>query len=117
MNSTTLSSDDPLQCGRTHHKANISEKIKTINNKIEQNKAEYNSNRQTGKISALSSGNISKYEFLTDKELLPEKDLLETAAAMKRFKYSQLGKELKAQTNAAESFAISFLSLMEKKNQ
>ena len=31
--------------------------------------------------------------------VLPEKDLLEEAAAMKKFKYSSLGKELKAQTD------------------
>ena len=46
---------------------NISEKIKT-NKKIEKNKAQYNLDRQTAKISALSSGNVSKYEFLTGKE-------------------------------------------------
>ena len=31
----------------------ISEKIKTINNKIEENKTEYNLDRKTAKISAL----------------------------------------------------------------
>ena len=41
----------------------INGKIKTINNKIEQNKAQYDLDGQTAKISALSSGNISKYEF------------------------------------------------------
>ena len=41
----------------------ISEKIKTIENKIEQNKAQYNLDRQTAKVSALSPGNVSKYEF------------------------------------------------------
>ena len=58
----------------------ISEKIKVIKNKIEQNKAQYVLDRQTAKISALSSGNVSKYEFLTDKDVLPEKNLLEKAA-------------------------------------
>ena len=80
----------------------ISEKIKAINNKIEQNKAQYGLNRQTGKISALSSGNVCKYEFLTGKDGLPEKDLLEKAVTLKIFEYSPLGKELKAQTSAAE---------------
>ena len=51
----------------------ISEKIKAINNKIEQSKAWYNLNRQTAKISALSSGNVSKYEFLTGTSVLPKK--------------------------------------------
>ena len=80
----------------------ISEKIKAIDNKIEQNKAQYNLDKQTAKISALSSGNVSKYEFLTEKVVLPKKDLLEKAAAIKRFEYSLLGKELKRQTNVAE---------------
>ena len=40
--------------------------------------------RQTAKISALSSGNVSKYEFLTGKYVLPEKDLLEKAATVRR---------------------------------
>ena len=58
----------------------ISEKVKIINNKIKENNAQYNLDRQTAKISALSSGNVSKYEFLTGKDVLPEKDLLEKAA-------------------------------------
>ena len=41
----------------------ITEKIKTINNKIEQNKAKYDLDRQTAKIPALSSGNVSKLNF------------------------------------------------------
>ena len=32
---------------------NLSEKIKAVNNKIEKNKAQYNLDRQTAKISAL----------------------------------------------------------------
>ena len=48
----------------------ISEKIKTINNKVKQNKAQYNSDRQTTKISAFLSGNVSKYEFLTSIDVL-----------------------------------------------
>ena len=54
----------------------ISEKIKTIDNKIEQNKAQYNLDRQTAKISALSSENVSQYDFLTEKDVLVEKKLV-----------------------------------------
>ena len=50
----------------------------------------------------MSSGNASKHEFLTGKDVLPEKDLLEKDATMKRFEYSPLGKELKAQTDIAK---------------
>ena len=74
------------------------EKVKAINNKIKQNKAHYSLDRQTAKMSALASGNVTKYEFLTGKDVLPGKDLLEKTAAIKRFEYSLLGKELKKQT-------------------
>ena len=73
----------------------FSEKIKTMDNTIEQNKARYNLDRQAAKISALLSGNVGKYEFLTDKDVLPEKDLLEKAATIKKFEYSPLSSELK----------------------
>ena len=80
----------------------VSEKIKAIYSKIEKNKAQYNLDKQTAKVFALSSRNVSKYEFLTKKDVLPGKDLVEIAAATKRFEYSPLGKELKEQTSAAE---------------
>ena len=54
----------------------ISQKIKAINNKTEQNKFQNNLDRQAANISALSSGNVSKYEFLTGKDVLPEKHFL-----------------------------------------
>ena len=75
----------------------VSEKTKAINNKIEQSKAQYNLDRWTAKI-----WNISKFEFLIDKGVLPEKYLLEKAVSMKRFKYSSIGKELKAKTVTAK---------------
>ena len=53
----------------------ISEKTKPINNKIEQSKAQYNLNRQATKISSISSVNLSKHEFLTNKDVLQEKKL------------------------------------------
>ena len=74
-----------------------SEKIKTIDNKIKQNK----SLRQIAKILALSSGNVGKYEFLTGEKVLPEKWVLEKAATIKRFEYSPLGSELKKQIDIA----------------
>ena len=59
---------------RTYYKISISEEIKTIDNKIKQNKAQYNLDQQTTKISALSSENVSQYEFLTGKDVLAKKD-------------------------------------------
>ena len=80
----------------------ISEKIKTIDNKIEQNKTRYDLERQADKILDLSSGNVTKYWFLTTKYVLPKKDLLEKTATMKRFESLPLDKELKAQTDIAK---------------
>ena len=73
----------------------INEKIKDINNKIEQNKTQYDLDRQTAKISALSSRHVNKYEFSTGKYNLPEKDLLEKAATIRWFECSSSDKELK----------------------
>ena len=71
----------------------ISEKIQTTNNKIEQNKAQHNLNRQTDKISTLSS----------DQKLLVNTNFWQAKTAiMKKFKYSPLGEELKKQTSVAE---------------
>ena len=41
----------------------VIEKFETIDNKREQSKAQYFLDSQTAKILALSSGNVSKYEF------------------------------------------------------
>ena len=43
----------------------ISDKIRTIHTKIEQNKSQYDSDKQIAKISALSSGNVSKQRCFT----------------------------------------------------
>ena len=85
-------------------KVTINEKIETIDSKIKQNKSEFNLDRQTAKISPLSSGkgNVTKYQFSTGKDVLPEKVLLEEAVTMKRVEYSLLHKELKAQTDIAK---------------
>ena len=65
----------------------VNEKIKAIHNKIEKNKAQYNLDRKIVRISSLSSGNVSKYEFLTGQYVLPENELLEKPATMNRFEY------------------------------
>ena len=67
-----------------------SEKIKAIDNKTEQNEGQYNLNRQTAKILALSLTNVTKYAILTDKDVFLEKDLLGRVAKIKRFEYSAL---------------------------
>ena len=43
----------------------------TINDKIKDDELKSNINREAAKISALSSGKIYKYEYLTSQEILP----------------------------------------------
>ena len=43
----------------------------TIEEQIRDKKLQYDINRETAKISALSSGKIDKYEHLTGEEILP----------------------------------------------
>ena len=90
MKDATLQSDNPLRF-RKNLKMTVSEKIKTIDNKIEQNKVQYNLDRQTTKISALLSGNISKHDLLTGKDVLSKKRILRKASIIKKSEYSPLG--------------------------
>ena len=43
----------------------------TIDDKIRYQKLEYDINREEANITALSSGQINKYEYLTGEEILP----------------------------------------------
>ena len=43
----------------------------TIEDKIKDEKLQYDINREAAKISALTSGKIDKYEYLTGEEILP----------------------------------------------
>ena len=70
----------------------------TIYDQIEDGKLQYGINRETVKISALSSGKIGKYEYLTGKEILPsnQKQIIEQA----KFTYLVLGKALEKETKS-----------------
>ena len=61
----------------------VSVKIKTIDNKIEENKVQYNLDWQTANTLALSLKNIDKYEILTGGDILTEKELLQKSATIK----------------------------------
>ena len=43
----------------------------TIDDQIKDEKLQYDINREAAKISALSSGKINKYEYLTGEKVLP----------------------------------------------
>ena len=67
----------------------------TINDQIRDEKLQYGINRETAKISALSSGKIHKYEYLTGEDILPsnQQQIIEQA----KFTYSPLGKAFEKQ--------------------
>ena len=68
----------------------------TTDNKIIDEKLQSSINRDNARLSALSSGNIYKYEYLTGKEMLPSNRSQTRKQA--KFTYSPLGKVLKKQT-------------------
>ena len=72
----------------------------TINDQIRDEKLQYDINREAAKISALSSGKIDKYEYLTGEEILPsnQKQIIEQA----KFTYSPLGKAFEKQIKTTE---------------
>ena len=43
----------------------------TIHDQIKNEKIQYDINREVAKMSALSSGQINKYDYLTGEEILP----------------------------------------------
>ena len=72
----------------------------TIEDQIKDEKLQYDINREAAKISALSSGKIDKYEYLTGGEILPsnQQQLIQQA----KFTYSPLGKALEKQIKTIE---------------
>ena len=69
----------------------------SIDDKIKDKKLQYEINKETAKISPLSSGKIDKYEYLTGEEILPsnERQIIE----QEKFTYSPLGKAFEKQLN------------------
>ena len=61
---------------------------KKLDDKIKANNAQYNLDRMNAEISAYSSGDLHKYEYLTKKDLGYKPDAFEKA----KFEYSPLGK-------------------------
>ena len=65
----------------------INEQVKILDDKIKSNKAQYDLNRKVAKISALSSKDLEKYEYLTGEDLGYKPDVIQRA----KFEYSPLG--------------------------
>ena len=72
----------------------------TIEDQIKDEKLQYDINREAAKISALSSGKIDKYEYLTGEEILPSNQ--QQIIQETKFTYSPLGKAFEKQTKIIE---------------
>ena len=62
--------------------------LKILDDKIKANKAQYDLDREAAKISALSRGELEKYENLTGENLGYKPDVIQKA----KFEYSPIGK-------------------------
>ena len=74
----------------------VYEKIKTIHYKIQLNKTQYDFDRQTAKIPALSSENVGNYKTLRG---FTGERTIRKSCTIKIFNYSSLVSDLKKQTN------------------
>ena len=72
----------------------------TIEDQMKDEKLQYDINREAAKISALSSGKLDKYEYLTGEEILPsnQQQIIQQA----KFTYSPLEKAFEKQTKTIE---------------
>ena len=71
-----------------------------VDDQIRDEKLQYDINRETAKISALSSNKFNKYEYLTGEEILPfnQQQMIQHA----NFTYSPLGKAFEKQIKTIE---------------
>ena len=72
-----------------------------INDQIRDEKIQYDINREAAKISALSSGKIHKYEYLTGEDILPSNQ--QQIIEQEKFNYSPLGKAFEKQIKTIEA--------------
>ena len=72
----------------------------TTEDQIKDEKLQYDINREAAKISALSSGKLDKYEYLTGEEILPSNQ--QQIIQQVKFNYSPLGKAIEKQRKTIE---------------
>ena len=65
----------------------ITEQVKILDDRIKSNEAQYDLDTQAAKVSALSSKDLEKYEYLTVEDLGYKLDVIQRA----KFEYSPLG--------------------------
>ena len=64
----------------------LTEQVKILDDIINANKAQYELDRETAKISALSIGKLEKYEYLTSEDLGYKAEVVQKA----KFEYSPI---------------------------
>ena len=75
----------------------------TTDDKIRDEKLQYDINREVAKISALSSGKIDKDEYLAHKEILPpDQRRVIRVIEQAKFAYSPLGKAFEKRTKTTK---------------
>ena len=87
----------------------------TIEDQIRDEKLQYDINRGAAKISALLSGKLDKYEYVTGEEILPYNQ--QQIIGQAKFTYSPLGKAFQKQTKEIEDQGKNMLNLWNLKNQ
>ena len=73
----------------------MEERVKILDDKIKAEKIRHDLGQESAKISALKSGDIDKYEYLTGQEVIPTGQVADLAHA--KFEYSPLGKAFEKQ--------------------
>ena len=88
----------------------IQKLVNTIADKIRDIQLKYDIGREAAEISALSSGKIDKYEYLTNAELLHcnQKQIIYQA----KFTYSLLGKAFEKQAKTIEDQEIKYVEAL-----
>ena len=84
----------------------------TINDHIKDEKLQYNVNREAAKTSALSSGKLHKYKYLTGEDILPPNQ--QQIIQQTKFTYSPLGKAFDKQIKTIEDQRKKQLDALEK---
>ena len=93
----------------------VTDQIKFLDRKIKQNEAQYDLDRKAAKISALSSNNLNKYEYLNGEDL----DLKPSTLEQAKFEYSPFGKIFNKRLDEEDKKEGLFKRLknIEKKNE
>ena len=87
----------------------------TVDDKIRDEKLQCDINREAAKVSALSSGKIDKYEYLTGEKMLPS----DQRRVMERpkFTYSSLEKALEKQRKTTEDHGRKQIDVITYQNE